>query len=86
MWNDFSFKKAAIIFFLQIVIDGVYGYYVRAASGGRPMAAANSGAAIHLLVVFSTISYVKNWLYIFPLAAGSWVGTYLITKFDISHK
>jgi uncharacterized membrane protein YfcA len=82
MWNSFDYKVAVAIFFLQIVIDSLYGYYVRTASNGRAAACATSGSLIHLIAVFQTISYVRNWLYIFPLAAGSWVGTYLIVRYD----
>lgn len=42
--------------------------------------AATTGAAIHFMIAFGVINYTENWLYIFPLALGSWVGTFLVVR------
>jgi hypothetical protein len=84
--NTFSLKLAATLFVLQIFVDASYCLYTMAVSDRKPARAATIGAGMHFLMAFGVVSYVKNYAYVIPLAAGSWVGTYIALKFDQRNK
>lgn len=81
-WKDFSFSLAAVIFFFYIIVDGLYAYYTLSVTALKPFRAATSGFIIHFILAFGVISYVGNFLYVIPLAIGSWIGTYLTVKME----
>ncbi len=35
---------------------------------------------MHFLLAFGVVNYVGNFLYVVPLALGSWIGTYLVVR------
>lgn len=76
-----SLHIALILFLLQIAIDGMYGYYVMQVNKNRPVPAATSGALIHFALAYGVFNYVRNFWYVFPIAAGSWIGTYLAIRY-----
>jgi len=78
--NTFDFKIAIIIFIAYIVVDGMYAFYTLEVTKRKPFSAATTGALMHFLLAIGVISYIHNYLYLIPLALGSWVGTYLIVK------
>jgi hypothetical protein len=80
--QSFDFSLAAIIFIAYIVIDALYAYYTFAITKRHAFSSANSGLIIHFLLAFGVINYVENYLYIIPLALGSWVGTYAMVKYE----
>lgn len=82
--KEFSFLIAGLIFVSYILIDGAYAYYTLAVMKRRPVVSATVGSLMHFLIAFGVLNYVQNYLYIFPLALGSWVGTYLVVKRDNS--
>jgi hypothetical protein len=71
---------AAIVFAVYIILDGMYAYYTVAVSDKKAFRAATTGAAMHFLLAIGVLSYVQNYLYIIPLALGSWIGTYFVVK------
>ena len=82
-WHNFSLQIGITIFFTYVLIDGMYAYYTLAITRKKPFASASVGAVMHFLIAFGVLSYVQNYLYIIPLALGSWVGTYLVVKYDV---
>jgi uncharacterized membrane protein YfcA len=65
---------------VYIVVDSMYAYYTLKVSEKKPVHTATSGALIHFLLAIGVLSYVQNYLYIIPLAIGSWIGTYIVEK------
>lgn len=80
LFHDFDFGLAALVFAAYLVIDALYAQYTYAVVKKNPMQAANIGFIMHFLLAFGVINYVGNFLYIVPLALGSWVGTYLVVR------
>jgi hypothetical protein len=80
MFNDFNFLTAVAIFFSYVAIDGMYAYSTLAVIKRKPFASATVGSLMHFLIAFGVLSYVENYLYLIPLALGSWLGTYLVVK------
>ena len=83
-WREFSFIIGGVIFVAYILIDGMYAYYTIAVIKKRPVVSATTGALMHFLIAFGVLNYVQNFLYVIPLALGSWVGTYLVVSRDRS--
>lgn len=79
-WQIFDFKIAIIILVTYILVDGMYAYYTIAVVEKKPLLSANIGALMHFIIAFGIINYVNNFLYVIPIALGSWIGTYLVVK------
>lgn len=69
-----------LVLITYAITDALYAKYTLDVTNHNPAKAANTGALIHFFLAFGVINYTQNWLYIFPLALGSWVGTYLLIK------
>ena len=76
----FNWTIALSICFAYIITDALYAYYTLAVAEHKPLSAANTGALLHFLIALGVLSYVENYLYIIPIAIGSWMGTYLLVK------
>ncbi len=74
---------AIIIFLAYVLIDGMYAYYTIAVTKRKPVVSATVGSLMHFLIAFGVLNYVQNYLYLIPLALGSWVGTYIVVKSDL---
>jgi len=61
----------------------MYAYYTIAVMKKKPLTAASIGASMHFLIAFGVLNYVQNYLYVIPLALGSWIGTYLVVQRDL---
>ncbi len=81
-WSMLNPWLALLVFVAYVLIDGMYAYYTIAVTKRRPVASASVGALMHFLIAFGVLNYVQNYLYLIPLALGSWVGTYLIVSLD----
>ncbi len=79
-WEAFNVVTATIVFAAYIVVDGMYAYYTLAVAEKRPFRAATTGSLMHFLLAIGVLSYVENYLYVLPLALGSWIGTYVVVK------
>lgn len=77
-WNNFDIFLALFIFVAYFIIDGLYAYYTFSVVKKKPFAAATTGFIMHFMLAFGVINYVNNFLYVIPLALGSWFGTYLV--------
>lgn len=80
LWQTFNIYTAIMVFLAYIVVDGMYAYYTLAVAEKKPLQASTVGALMHFLIAFGVLSYVQNYLYIIPLALGSWIGTYLVVS------
>jgi hypothetical protein len=79
-WRTFDYTVALLILVTYILVDGMYAYYTIAVVEKKPLLSANVGSAMHFIIAFGVINYVHNFLYIIPIAIGSWIGTYLVVK------
>lgn len=79
-WLSFDFKIALIILIAYVIVDGMYAYYTLQVTKRKPFSAATTGALMHFLLAVGVLSYVQNYLYLIPLAIGSWIGTFVIVK------
>ena len=79
-WQAFNTLTAISVFFVYIAVDGMYAYYTLAVAREQPMRAATTGALMHFLLAVGVLSYIQNYLYLIPLALGSWIGTYVVMK------
>lgn len=78
--KDFNIFVAILVFIIYTVTDALYAKYTLDVANYKPFRAATTGALIHFFLAFGVINYTQNWLYIFPLALGSWIGIYLLVK------
>lgn len=78
--TDFSFITALILIGVYIIIDGLYAYYSIQISKRRAIPAATTSGIMHFLLAIGVLNYVHNFLYVIPLAIGSWIGTYLVVQ------
>lgn len=85
LWQSFDFRIAFGIFIAYLIIDAMYAYYTLAVTRKKPVTAASVGALMHFLIAFGVLNYVQNYLYVIPMALGSWVGTYYIVKRDLKN-
>ncbi len=65
------------IFCSYSAIDGLHAVYTIAVVSKSRGKAASLSAIMYLLIAAGTISYVDNWMYVFPMAAGGFAGTFI---------
>ena len=85
-WQSFNFLIGITVFVTYVFIDGMYAYYTIAVTNKKPFSSATIGALMHFLIAFGVLNYIQNYLYIIPIALGSWVGTYIIVSRDLKSK
>lgn len=78
--TDFSLTTAAVIFGTYVLVDVLYALYVIAVGRRQALASAAISAALYSLMAYGVITYSKNPIYLIPLAAGAFVGTYFTVK------
>lgn len=79
--GDFNFTTAAIVFVTYFLIDILYAFYVIYVGKRDAMRAAFASSALYSLAAYGVITYSRNIIYVLPLAAGAFLGTYVIVKF-----
>lgn len=79
-WGSFDIGLALMIFIAYLLVDALYAQYTFHVTQYREYSAATIGALMHFMLAFGVLNYVQNFLYIIPLAAGSWVGTFLVVR------
>lgn len=77
-WNSFDWGLAILIFIAYLVVDALYAQYTLHVTQYKAFSAATIGSLMHFILAFGVLNYVNNYLYVIPLAAGSWIGTYII--------
>ena len=78
--ETFNFLIASGVFIAYLIVDAMYAHYTLAVTELNALQAANTGALMHFLLALGVLSYVQNYLYIIPIAIGSWFGTYMIVS------
>lgn len=81
MFDSFNWVTAGMVFAVYVVVDIVYALYVLSVSRGHPLSAACYGSAIYTLGAYGVLTYSENPLYLVPLAAGAFLGTFLVVKY-----
>lgn len=84
--HNFDYKIALLILVAYIVVDGMYAHYTLQVTKKKPFSSATTGALMHFLLAVGVISYVQNYLYLIPLAIGSWIGTFLVVNRERNSK
>lgn len=79
-WSDFNFLLAGAVFLSYFLIDALYARYTYDVISKRPFHSATIGSCMHFLLAFGVINYTENYMYIIPLALGSWFGTYAVVS------
>lgn len=64
------------------IVDGLYAYYTLAVVNKQALTAASVSFAMHFILAAGVFTYTKNFLYVIPLALGSFVGTFLVVRFS----
>jgi len=80
--NDFSPVTAAVIFATYVAVDILYAAYIICVERRRALAAAAISSVLYSLLAFGVITYSKNPLYLIPLAAGAFLGTYVTVLYN----
>lgn len=79
-WNNFDIVLAFMIFVAYLLVDALYAQYTFQVTQYKEYSAATIGALMHFILAFGVLNYVQNFLYVVPLAIGSWVGTFLVIR------
>lgn len=79
-WSGFDFKIAILILITYVIVDGMYASYTLQVTKKKPLSSATIGALMHFLLAVGVLGYVNNYLYLIPLAIGSWIGTFIVVK------
>lgn len=77
---DFNIITGILLIVAYIIIDGLYAYYTIQISKRNALSAATTSGIMHFLLAIGVLNYVQNFLYVIPLAIGSWLGTYIVVK------
>ena len=77
---EFSWATAALIFITYVLIDILYAWYIIAVGKRQAGTAAMASSLLYSLAAYGVITYSRNITYIGFLAAGAWLGTYLVVK------
>lgn len=86
LWVEFDIKIGLLIFVAYCFIDAMYAIYTLAVVKKKPFTSASIGSVMHFLLAFGVINYVQNYLYIIPLAVGSFCGTYAVVFYEKNRK
>ena len=80
--RDFSWTTAVLILIVYILVDMLYAYYIIQVEQRNPMRAAIVSSVLYSLLAYGVVSYSRNILYLFPLATGAFIGTYLTVRWQ----
>ena len=80
--NDFSPLTAVLVFATYVAVDVLYAAYILAVGERRSVLAAALSAVIYGLLAYGIVTYSTNILYLVPLAAGAFTGTYVTVRWQ----
>lgn len=78
--SDFSPATAAVLFVTYVIVDVLYALYIVCVERRQATRAAAISAILYSLLAFGVVTYSKNTLYLAPIAAGAFVGTFITVK------
>ena len=76
--NDFI--KCILIFLMMMIVDYIWGHYIKNLNDGKALKAAIFSSLIISIGSFSTINYVENHYFIIPAITGGFIGTFYAAK------
>lgn len=84
-WDTVDPLIALAVFVAYFIVDALYARYTLHVNQYKASSAATTGALMHFILAFGVLNYVQNYLYVIPLAVGSWLGTYAMVRLE-KHK
>lgn len=81
MKSEFDILTAFIVFFTYVIIDILYALYIIYVEKNQALKSALVSSLIYSFGAMGILNFSKNYLYIIPLAIGSFLGTYLVVLF-----
>lgn len=84
LWYSYSMSPFIFLSVLlaTFCVDSLYAFYTLRLVEKKAFQSAFSGSMIHILTAFTVISYTQNYLYLVPLVIGSFIGTYVVIKYQ----
>ncbi|NDD52631.1 hypothetical protein EBZ39_01920 [bacterium] len=79
--TDFSWLTALIVFVVYVFFDVLYALYVICVSRRQAISASAISSVLYSLGAYGTMNYLHNPLYLIPLAAGAFLGTYIAVRY-----
>ena len=80
--SEFSWFIAATLFATYVVVDVLYALYIVCVERRDALRAAALSAILYSLLAFGVVTYSQNTLYLIPIAAGAFVGTYVTVRYQ----
>jgi hypothetical protein len=80
--KDINWLIFGSLFTLSALTDTFYAVYVKAITNSQPFKASSVSFFMHFMMALGTIQYVENPYYILAIASGSFVGTFIIVKYQ----
>jgi uncharacterized protein YebE (UPF0316 family) len=71
-----------LLFIVSIIFDVTYTKSVLVIARVKAISAANLSVLMYLLTAYGTLNYIHNIFNLIPIAAGAWIGTYFILKYE----
>lgn len=69
------------IFAGYALVDGLYVYYTLTVVRRQAFRAASVSFIMNFILAAGVFTYTQNFFYVIPIALGSFVGTYLVTRY-----
>ncbi|OGZ07354.1 MAG: hypothetical protein A3C93_02850 [Candidatus Lloydbacteria bacterium RIFCSPHIGHO2_02_FULL_54_17] len=81
-WATFDPVIALGIFIAYALIDALYAKWTHEITRLDEWRSATTGGIMHVLIAFGVLNYTGNFLYVIPLVAGSWLGTFFYVRHE----
>lgn len=79
--SEFDPLQALTVFVVYVLFDILYAVYVMCVTRKMPVSASTVSAVLYSLGAYGVMTYLSNPLYLVPLAAGAFLGTYVAVRF-----
>jgi branched-subunit amino acid ABC-type transport system permease component len=80
---DNFYLKAVLVFFVALITDAIWTYYIKHTSIGNAWRATISSSLIVVASAFITVEYVNNPWMVLVAAVGGGLGTFILMKLDV---
>jgi hypothetical protein len=85
-FEDVNILTWAILFFAYLIFDILYTKYILSISKLKAIQAASLSVLMYVSTVYGTIKYLENLWNLIPILFASWLGTFLILRYEIRLK
>jgi len=82
MINDINLFTWLSLFIVYFIYDILYIKYILYVANLKAAYSAHTGVLLYILTAYGTIQYIANLWNIIPIVFASWLGTYLIIKYE----